>query len=79
LFDQVSINAKHAIADAPELAITARGGRLACVIAAINFNDQSRRGCNEVGNEPPERYLAAKPNAELSGIDRGPQLSAPTA
>jgi hypothetical protein len=44
------------------------------VNGAIHFHDQPDAGSEEVSDEAAdERHLAAKRNAELTGVQRGPQ------
>jgi hypothetical protein len=72
---ELGADAHHAITQTAKLAVTARvSAPLAAVIAAVNFNDEPDGGSDEVSDEATtERHLAAKRDAELTRLERGPK------
>ena len=73
--DELCADADDAEARAAQLQITARiRPWLARVNGAIDFNDEPDGRSEEISDEVPcEGHLAAKGNAELASVERGPE------
>jgi hypothetical protein len=72
--DEGRLEPQDAIAKASESPIAARiGGTTPSVITAIDLDDEPSRHRREVSDEPPERHLPPKHDAELAGAKQGPE------
>jgi hypothetical protein len=73
--NEPSFKPKDAIAQAVEIAISARIGSLPLsMMAAIHFHDEPHRRSDEVGNVPSERDLPTEPNPEPAATKLRPEL-----
>src|SRR5688500_13728846 len=72
--DECGVQTQHAPAEGRESAVAALiSAAAASVTGAVDFDDEARRGCGEVGDEATgERDLAAKLDAELASRKRRP-------